>query len=189
MSCILNRNNDRFLCWALSVLKSVLGCLCRGSYPIYSLPPVSVFFWAIFRPCIFLGWTPSPFWIPLLKSKASTGDWPNGIRCARNILVGGIAVNMGEHLKVNCISWVVPPPSNSHHQDYEPFLVGNPYKPSFPLLLGGGTTQCTSHDLTMDFLGSNFLELGMMYLMMYFPRHGKLKSTRILKITGQTYTL
>ncbi len=22
------------------------------------------------------------------------------------------------------------------------FLVGNPYKPSFPLLLGGGTTQC-----------------------------------------------
>ena len=37
--------------------------------------------------------------------------------------------------------WVAPPPSNSHHQDYEPFLVGNPYKPSFPLLLGGGTTQ------------------------------------------------
>ena len=31
------------------------------------------------------------------------------------------------------ISWVVPLPSNSDHQDYEPFLVGNPYKPSFPL--------------------------------------------------------
>ena len=25
-----------------------------------------------------------------------------------------------------CIDWVVPPPSNSHHQDYEPFLVGDP---------------------------------------------------------------
>ena len=24
------------------------------------------------------------------------------------------------------ICWVVPPPSKSHHQDYEPFLVGNP---------------------------------------------------------------
>ena len=23
-----------------------------------------------------------------------------------------------------------------------PYLVGNPYEPSFPLLLGGGTTQC-----------------------------------------------
>ena len=40
------------------------------------------------------------------------------------------------------IYWVVPPPSKSHHQDYcITFLVGNPYKPSFPLLLGGGTTQ------------------------------------------------
>ena len=36
--------------------------------------------------------------------------------------------------------WVVPPPSNSHHQDDITFLVGDPYKPSFPLLLGGGTT-------------------------------------------------
>ncbi len=25
------------------------------------------------------------------------------------------------------------------------FLVGNPYKPSFPLLLGGGTTQVISY--------------------------------------------
>ena len=24
------------------------------------------------------------------------------------------------------ISWIYPPPSNSHHQDYEPFLVGIP---------------------------------------------------------------
>ena len=29
------------------------------------------------------------------------------------------------------IYWVWPPPSKSHHQDYEPFLVGDPYKPSF----------------------------------------------------------
>ena len=44
---------------------------------------------------------------------------------------------------VNYIIWVVPPPSKSHHQDYEPFLgSGIPTKkPSFPLLLGGGTTQ------------------------------------------------
>ena len=27
------------------------------------------------------------------------------------------------------------------------FLVGNPYKPSFPLLLGGGTTQCILYSL------------------------------------------
>ena len=27
------------------------------------------------------------------------------------------------------------------------FLVGNPYKPSFPLLLGGGTTQCISEEV------------------------------------------
>ena len=26
-----------------------------------------------------------------------------------------------------------------------PFLVGNPYKPSFPLLLGGGTTQLITY--------------------------------------------
>ena len=29
-------------------------------------------------------------------------------------------------MKVLEIPWVVPPPSNSHHQDYEPFLVGDP---------------------------------------------------------------
>ena len=32
-----------------------------------------------------------------------------------------------------------PLPSNSHHQDYEPFFVGNPYKPSFATgILGRG---------------------------------------------------
>ena len=39
------------------------------------------------------------------------------------------------------IPWVVPLPSNSDHQDDMTFLVGDPYKPSFPLLLGRGTTQ------------------------------------------------
>ena len=38
-------------------------------------------------------------------------------------------------------SWVVPPPSNSDHQDYYIFSRGSQPKPSFPLLLGGGTTQ------------------------------------------------
>ena len=32
--------------------------------------------------------------------------------------------------KTKDTSWVVPPPSNSHHQDYY-ILIGNPYKPSF----------------------------------------------------------
>ena len=56
------------------------------------------------------------------------------------------------------IGWVVPPPSNSDRQDYY-ILVGNPYKPSFPLLLGRGrgTTQyigmyATKHDFPVIFL-------------------------------------
>ena len=30
---------------------------------------------------------------------------------------------------------------------YITFLIGNPYKPSFPLLLGGGTTQCIDKNM------------------------------------------
>ncbi len=40
--------------------------------------------------------------------------------------------------------WLVPPPRMlaRHHQDYEPFLVGNPnLNLHLPQLLGGGTTQ------------------------------------------------
>ena len=37
------------------------------------------------------------------------------------------------------ISIGLPPTQDaSHHQDDITFLIGNPYKPSFPLLLGGG---------------------------------------------------
>ena len=32
------------------------------------------------------------------------------------------------------------------------FLVGNPYKPSFPLLLGGGTTQCMAEFFPLKLL-------------------------------------
>ena len=40
------------------------------------------------------------------------------------------------------IIWVVPPPSNSHHQDYYIFSRGSQPKPSFATgILGGGTTQ------------------------------------------------
>ena len=39
------------------------------------------------------------------------------------------------------ITWVVPPPRMPVTTRIIPFLVGNPYKPSFPLLLGEGTTQ------------------------------------------------
>ena len=43
------------------------------------------------------------------------------------------------HKLLNDINWVIPLPSNSHHQDYEPFLVGNPkLNLHLPLLLGGG---------------------------------------------------
>ena len=39
----------------------------------------------------------------------------------------------------NCISWIFPTTQDSsHHQDYETFLVGNPYKPSWSWLLLGG---------------------------------------------------
>ena len=39
------------------------------------------------------------------------------------------------------LTWVVPPPSKSHHQDNYIFSRESQTKPSFPLLLGGGTTQ------------------------------------------------
>ena len=43
---------------------------------------------------------------------------------------------------------LVVPQDASHHQDYEPFLVGNPYKPSFVTgILGGGSTQVISFNL------------------------------------------
>ena len=43
------------------------------------------------------------------------------------------------------ISWVVPLPSNSHHQDYYVFSRGSQPKPSFATgILGGGTTQVIS---------------------------------------------
>ena len=42
-----------------------------------------------------------------------------------------------------CTCWVVPLPSNSDHQDYCIFCRESQPKPSFPLLLGRGTTQCT----------------------------------------------
>ena len=39
---------------------------------------------------------------------------------------------------INLYRLGLPPPSNSHHLDYEPFLVGNPYKPSFATVTGWG---------------------------------------------------
>ena len=39
------------------------------------------------------------------------------------------------------LHWVVPPPRMPVTTRIVMFLVGDPYKPSFPLLLGGGTTQ------------------------------------------------
>ena len=45
------------------------------------------------------------------------------------------------------ITWVVPPPSNSDHQDYYIFSRESRTKPSFPLLLGGGTTDNPSYNL------------------------------------------
>ena len=46
--------------------------------------------------------------------------------------------------------WVVPPPSNSHHQDYYIFSRGSQPKPSFATgIPGGGTTQHTPHRNTL----------------------------------------
>ena len=47
----------------------------------------------------------------------------------------------GSMLNFRGVIWVVPPPSKSHHQDYSIFSRESQPKPSFPLLLGGGTTQ------------------------------------------------
>ena len=46
-----------------------------------------------------------------------------------------------KHIEKNVsIGWVVPPPSNSHHQEYRniTFLVGDPYNPSFATVPGRG---------------------------------------------------
>ena len=45
-------------------------------------------------------------------------------------------------LKEMAISWVVPPPSNSHHQDCYVFSRGSQPKPSFATgILGGGSSN------------------------------------------------
>ena len=50
--------------------------------------------------------------------------------------------NLKEVFCATC--WVVPPPSNSHHQDYYILSRGFQPKPSFATgILGGGTTQAT----------------------------------------------
>ena len=36
------------------------------------------------------------------------------------------------------ILWMWPPPSNSHHQDYYIFSIGDPYKPSLATVTGRG---------------------------------------------------
>ena len=80
------------------------------------------------------------------------------------------------------------------------FLVGNPYKPSFPLLLGGGTTQgmeiwCSSnfHSISEDFLfSSNLWRLESSCLPLYqlphlvmMPRcHVVISTTRVMGILG-----
>ena len=65
-------------------------------------------------------------------------------------------------------SWVVPPPSKSHHQDYYIFSRESQPKPSFPLLLGGGTTQYIHIEneiyLYNPALGWNLLEWGGQFL-------------------------
>ena len=39
------------------------------------------------------------------------------------------------------IPWNYPPPSNSDHQDFATFLIGNPYKPSFLTVTGWGVDR------------------------------------------------
>ena len=57
--------------------------------------------------------------------------------CERRRLFIVLGVLMRQGLIIS--SWVVPPPSNSHHQDYcITFLVGDPYKPSFATVTGRG---------------------------------------------------
>ena len=70
------------------------------------------------------------------------------------------------------IHWVVPPPSNSYHQDYSIFSRGSLYIPinlHLPLLLGGGTTQCIQYKQTpflqcMMLEGSPFHTLPQLFL-------------------------
>ena len=69
----------------------------------------------------------------------SGSDWSFG---KQNWPFGWRGIHSTEYIHLWPMIWVVPPPSKSHHQDYyifsrEPLA----YKPSFPLLLGGGTTQ------------------------------------------------
>ena len=48
------------------------------------------------------------------------------------------AMEKNNGLFIGYILGVAPSQDSSHHQDYEPFLVGDPYKPSFPTVTGRG---------------------------------------------------
>ena len=65
---------------------------------------------------------PKNWWPSRFRKSFSAGDvlWCNEI----TTFVGKVT-NTDIH-------WVVPPPSNSHHQDYEPFLVGIPINLHLP---------------------------------------------------------
>ena len=58
---------------------------------------------------------------------------------------GFLGVNIPIPWSIWIIIWVVPPPRKSHHQYYYIFSRESRPKPSFPLLLGGGTTQLIIH--------------------------------------------
>ncbi len=76
----------------------------------------------------------------------SQRGWP-GWRLRLTWVKGGWSKDLSNEKRaypgcLGCIGWVVPLPRLLVTTRIITFLVGNPYKPSFPLLLGRGTTQC-----------------------------------------------
>ena len=81
-------------------------------------------------------WDNPPIFAEEIMGPSALGTWSNVPR--------SWSAPRGKHPQIEASAGrgLLPPPSNSHHQDYEPFLVGNPnLNLHLLLLLGGGTTQ------------------------------------------------
>ena len=66
---------------------------------------------------------------------------------------GSFDLRWHHHLKIGIV-WVVPPPSNSHHQDYSIFSRASQPKPSFATVTGRGDNPRHSHFIILYLLFS-----------------------------------
>ena len=116
--------------------------IIRNNYCIFEIQIIqTAFLWNVFISC-------SPLWDAVGSTKINIiiGTKPLIVTTNRSM---GILQKRDSHVKeifsmvldfwCHNITWNCPPPSNSHHQDYETFFVGNPnLNLHLWVLLGGG---------------------------------------------------